>query len=147
MNTPTLDPRAAELLRGSILSTSRGRRLHRLHAVLLVARGLSCRQAAGRRGAAPRTVLYWVRRFERENVKGLSEKQHPGRPRRLRGPLGQAVEAALSAPPSAPDARRGRWTGGALSAHLLRAHGVSLSARQCQRLLRERRAGAKQHEQ
>jgi transposase len=131
MQTPTLDPGAAASLRGAILSTSKGRRLHRLHAVLLVARGMSCRRAAALLGASPRSVLYWVRRFEAEDLSGLSERRKPGRPRSLSG--------ALAQPPSPSESRHGRWSGAALSAHLLRVHRLVLSVRQCQRLLRERR--------
>lgn len=134
MRTP-LSLGAARDLRGAILATARGRRAHRLHAVLLVARGLSCRQAAALLGASPRAVSYWVRRFEIENIKGLSEKRHPGRPPRLPGPARAALAAALAAPPPPQDALRGRWTGAALSAHLARLHGIALGARQCQRLL------------
>lgn len=139
MNTPRLDPGAADALRGAILSTARGRRWHRLHAVLLVARGLSCRQAASLLGASPRAVLYWVRRYGDGNIGNLSERRHPGRPPRLRGELGAAVDDALAGVPPEQDAPRGRWTGAALRAHLARVHGVALSVRQCQRLLRERR--------
>jgi transposase len=139
MQTPALDPGAAASLRGVILSTSKGRRLHRLHAVLLVARGLSCRKAAALLGASPRSVLYWVRRFEKEALSGLSEKRKPGRPRSLSGAAAAAVAAALAQPPAPSESRHGRWSGAALSAHLLRVHQLVLSVRQCQRLLRERR--------
>jgi hypothetical protein len=56
---------------------------HRLHGVLLVAQGMSCRQVAGLLGDGPRTVQYWVHAFEREGLAGLQEGERPGRPRRL----------------------------------------------------------------
>lgn len=37
---------------------------HRLHGVLLVAQGLTCPEVGHLLGDAPRTVEYWVRRFE-----------------------------------------------------------------------------------
>ena len=37
---------------------------HRLHAILLVAQGMSGRDVARVLGDSPRTVAYWVRRFE-----------------------------------------------------------------------------------
>jgi transposase len=56
---------------------------HRLHGVLLVAQGMSCGQASDLLGDAPRTVAYWVRRFERDGLGSLTEEERPGRPRRL----------------------------------------------------------------
>ena len=56
---------------------------HRLHAVLLVAQGLSCRKVAQLLGDSPRAVAYWARRFENEGLAGLAEAERPGRPRRL----------------------------------------------------------------
>jgi len=48
---------------------------HRLHAVLLVAQGLSCRKAAQLFGDSPRAVAYWARRFEDEGLAGLAEAE------------------------------------------------------------------------
>ena len=38
---------------------------HRLHGVLLVAQGMTCPEVARLLGAAPRSVEYWVHRFQR----------------------------------------------------------------------------------
>ena len=46
---------------------------HRLHAVLLVAQGMSGRKVAQLLGDSPRSVAYWVRRFEEEGLAGLAE--------------------------------------------------------------------------
>ncbi|MDR2054805.1 MAG: helix-turn-helix domain containing protein [Desulfovibrio sp.] len=48
---------------------------HRLHALLLVAQGMSCRQVARLLGDAPRTIAYWVNRFEDEGFAGESVYQ------------------------------------------------------------------------
>ena len=56
---------------------------HRLHGVLLVAQGMTCPEVARLLGDAPRTVEYWVRRFEEEGLTGLVEGERPGRPPRL----------------------------------------------------------------
>lgn len=127
-------------LRRAILSSPEGRRAYRLHAVLLVGRGLSCRRAAALIGASPRAVSYWVRRYRDKSVAGLEEKPHLGRRPRLSARELAELPALLSAPPPAQDAVSGRWTGAALRRHLQRARGVSLSVRQCQRLLRARPA-------
>ena len=39
---------------------------HRLHGVLLVAQGMTCPEVARLLGDAPRSVEYWVHRFERQ---------------------------------------------------------------------------------
>ena len=44
---------------------------HRLHGILLIAQAMSGRQVAQLLGDAPRTVAYWVRRFEEEGLAGL----------------------------------------------------------------------------
>ena len=56
---------------------------HRLHGVLLVAQGMTCPEVARLLGDAPRSVEYWVHRYEREGLDGLTEGDRPGRPRRL----------------------------------------------------------------
>lgn len=56
---------------------------HRLHAVLLVAQGVSCTKAASLLGDSPRTVHYWVNRFEEEGFAGLADADRPGRPKKM----------------------------------------------------------------
>jgi transposase len=51
---------------------------HRLHGVLLVAQGMTYPEVGHLLGDAPRTVEYWVRRFEREGLTGLTEGERPG---------------------------------------------------------------------
>ena len=45
----------------------------RLHGVLLVAQGMTCPEVAQLLGDAPRSVVYWVGRFEKEGLAGLWE--------------------------------------------------------------------------
>ena len=73
---------------------------HRLHAVLLVAQGLSCRKVAQLLGDSPRAVAYWARRFEDEGLAGLAEAERPGRPRRLQPDQLNQIDAALRNSPS-----------------------------------------------
>ena len=56
---------------------------HRLHCVLLVASGLSCEQTAKLFRDSPRTLVNWVRRFDRQGLAGLAEGNHSGRPARI----------------------------------------------------------------
>ena len=55
----------------------------RLHGVLLVAQGLSCPDVGRLLDDSPRTVEYWVQRFETPGVAGLSEGERTGRRQRL----------------------------------------------------------------
>lgn len=110
---------------------------HRLHGVLLVAQGMTCPQAARVLGDAPRTVEYWVQRFERRGFAGLAEGARSGRPRRLTDAQMATVEEAIrKTPAEAGLAEGGVWDGKTLSAYLRQELGVQLAVRQCQRLFR-----------
>src|SRR5258708_12228823 len=88
------------VLEDEIRRSNESRYDHRLHGVLLVAHGISCREAAGVLGDAPRTVENWVHRFESDGLAGLTEGERPGRPSRLSPTQLAAVESALrQAPP------------------------------------------------
>ena len=56
---------------------------HRLHGLLLVTGGQSCRQVAQLFDEDPRTVQRWVRTFEERGFDGLRDGQRTGRPRTL----------------------------------------------------------------
>src|SRR5713101_5854461 len=56
---------------------------HRLHGMLLVSAGQSCREVARLFGEDATTVQRWVRRFERGGLEALREGERPGRPRML----------------------------------------------------------------
>ena len=51
-------------LQDEIRRSEESRYDHRLHGVLLVAQGMTCREAGKLLGDAPRTVEYWVHEFE-----------------------------------------------------------------------------------
>jgi len=70
-------------LQDEIRRSEESRYDHRLHGVLLVAQGMTCPEVAHLLGDAPRSVEYWVGRFERDGLAGLLEGERPGRPRRL----------------------------------------------------------------
>src|SRR6202795_3545340 len=56
---------------------------HRLHGLLLVANGQSCRGVAELFGEDATTVQRWVRRFEERGLEGLRDGERTGRPRSL----------------------------------------------------------------
>jgi transposase len=111
---------------------------HRLHGVLLVAHGLTCPQAAELLGDAPRSVEYWVNRFETKGFAGLAEQPKSGRPARLSSKHLRKIEAALrQSPKEVGLSGANLWDGKTLAAFVQQQLGVSLGVRQCQRLFRQ----------
>ena len=134
MRTPPLGPSDFEELRALATASAGARKQHRLHAVMLVAGGLSCRRVAGLFGASPRSVEYWVVRYKLYKNKGLSDKKKPGRPSRLSAEARERVAAALASPPLGVLAPGASWSGTALREYVSREFGVTLGVRQAQRL-------------
>ena len=124
-------------LQDEIRRSEESRYDHRLHGVLLVAQGMSCRQVSDLLGDAPRTVAYWVRRFEHDGLGGLTEEERPGRPRRLTERQIQGIDAALRRTPADFGLTGNLWDGKTLSAYVKKQWDVGLSTRQCQRLFRQ----------
>ena len=110
---------------------------HRLHAVLLVAQGMTAPQVARLLGDSPRTVVNWVQRFEIQGLVGLSDGERSGRPRKLSHAQLNKVQAILRDSPTAVGLPTQMWDGPTLSAYLQRDLGVKLKVRQCQRLFRQ----------
>lgn len=110
---------------------------HRLHGLLLVANGQSCRQAAGLLGENPRTVQRWVRSYERDGFDGLRDGARSGRPPLLDDARRAALEADLRDRPDSFGLVGHLWDGPLLREHLRRRYGVKLGVRQCQRLFRQ----------
>lgn len=129
-------PLAVLALQEEILRSDESRYDHRLHGVLLVAQGMSCRQAALVLGDAPRTVEYWVRDYGSRGLAGLHEKERTGRPPRLIAEQLNIIGRTLRRPPEAAGISANLWDGKALAAFVVRKFSVSLGVRQCQRLFR-----------
>ena len=123
-------------LQDEIRRSEESRYDHRLHGVLLVAQGLTCPEVAGLLGDAPRSVQYWVRRFEEEGLAGLQEGERSGRPNRLSPRQLAEVDAVLRKSPRAVGMGGNLWDGKTLAAWIERQHGTVLGVRQCQRLFR-----------
>jgi transposase len=124
-------------LQDEIRRTEASRYDHRLHGVLLVAQGMTCPEAGRFLGDAPRTVEYWVRRFEKRGFSGLAEGARPGRPKRLSEAQLQEVQAVLRRAPREVGLRGTLWDGKTLQAWLARHYRVELGVRQCQRMFRQ----------
>ena len=119
-------------LQDEIRRSEESRYDHRLHGVLLVAQGMSCPEVSRLLGDAPRTVEYWVRRFEDKGLAGLVEGERSGRPRRLNDKQLEEINLALRQTPEFVGITSGLWDGKGLAAFIKKRYGVTLGVRQCQ---------------
>jgi transposase len=124
-------------IRQEIVRSEESRYDHRLHGVLLVSQGLSCRRVAEYLGQDAVTVQRWVGRFNERGFAGLQEIERPGRPRSLNEPRWSRLEADLRRSPGDFGYGQNLWDGKVLSHHLQQRYGVDLGVRQCQRLFRQ----------
>ena len=77
------DPALVLALQDEMRRSDEARYAHRLHAVLWVAQGQSCRSVAKSLGDSPRSVQYWAKSFEARGFSGLLAKSKPARPSTL----------------------------------------------------------------
>ena len=119
-------------LQDEIRRSEEARYDHRLHGVLLVAQGMSCPEVSHLLGDSPRTVEYWVRRFEEKGLAGLVEGERSGRPGRLNDEQMEEIKSALRQPPESVGIATGLWDGKGLSAFIKKRYGVALGVRRCQ---------------
>jgi transposase len=124
-------------LQDEIRRTHEARYDHRLHAILLVAQGISCRDVAMLLGDSVRAVQYWVHRFEEEGLSGLVEDEKPGRPRRLTSEQLNRITVVLRGSPNMVGMSANLWDGKTLAAFILKEWNIVLGVRQCQRLFRQ----------
>ena len=110
---------------------------HRLHGLLLLAAGHSCREVAELFGEDETTVQRWVHRFEEGGLQGLRESRRPGRPRSLDPARWRELEGDLRKSPQDFGLSATVWDGASLSEHLRRRFDVHLGVRQCQRIFRQ----------
>jgi transposase len=119
-------------LQDEIRRSKESRYDHRLHGVLLVAQGMSCPEVSRLLGDSPRTVEYWVRRFEDKGLAGLVEGERAGRPRRLSDDQLEEIDSVLRQGPESVGIARGLWDGKGLSEFIKRRYGITLGVRQSQ---------------
>jgi transposase len=131
------NPEASVLtLQHEIERSEESRYDHRLHGVLLVARGLTAPEAADLLGDAARTVELWVHRFERNGPVSLREGRRSGRPSRLNPEQLARAQAAVRTTPAEVGLSADLWNANTLSAYL-NSLGINLKPRQCHNLLRQ----------
>lgn len=124
-------------LQDEIRRSQEARYDHRLHAVLLIAQGVTCSKAATLLGDSPRTIQYWVRRFEDEGFAGLADTDRPGRPKKLSEQQLVEINKALRGPPRSYGLNTNIWDGKTLSSFIKQQYSIDLGVRQCQRLFRQ----------
>jgi transposase len=123
-------------LQDEIRRSDESRYDHRLQGVLMVAQGLSCTEVARLLGDAPRTVAYWVQRFEEEGLFGLTEGDRSGRPRRLNPEQLNRIGVALRGSPNDFELGANLWDGKTLAEFISREWKITLGVRQCQRVFK-----------
>ena len=104
-------------LQNEIRRSEESRYDHRLHGVLLVAHGMNCCQVADMLGDAPRTVAYWVERFEQKGLGGLHEGSRSGRPSKLNADQIADLQKVLRGKPSEVGLSGNLWDGKTMSAY------------------------------
>lgn len=130
-------PTVIAALQNEIQRSADARYDHRLHGLLLVAQGMNCCEVASLLGDAPRTVAYWVERFDARGLAGLQEGERTGRPAKLGTAQLADVQKALRGKPSEAGLEGNLWDGKTLAAYVRATHRVQLGARHCRRLLRQ----------
>lgn len=120
-----------------IMRSEESRYDHRLHGVLLICNGFSSNEVAEVFGHSPRTVQYWIHRFEESGFAGLEETPRPGRPSRIEEAVLEEISQQLRQYPRELGYAQNLWDGKLLSHHLKERFGISLGVRQCQRLFRQ----------
>jgi transposase len=124
-------------LQGEIRRSQEARYDHRLHAILLVAQGMTCPDVATLLGDSPRSVQYWVNRFEQEGFSGLADADRPGCPRKLEDHHLDIINKALRKLPRDAGIPTNIWDGKSLSAFIKQQFDIDFGVRQSQRLFRQ----------
>lgn len=128
------DKNAIYVLQDEIQRSEQARYDHRLHAVLLIAKGITCPAVAEMLGDPERTIRYWVQRYVNDGLQGLIENERSGRPSRLEPKQIDKIGKVLRRSPEAVGLRGAIWDGRTLSAYIQNEFGIKLGVRQCQRL-------------
>ncbi len=123
-------------IRQEIQRSPESRYDHRLHGLLLIASGQSCRQVAQLFQEDVRTIQRWVRTFELRGFDGLRDGERRGRPRSLSVVQWSSLGDDLRRDPREFGLAGHLWDGKLMSEHLRRRYGVDLGVRQCQRVFR-----------
>jgi len=125
------------VLQDEIQRSEQARYDHRLHTVLLVAKGMTCPAVAELLGDPERTIRYWVQNYISDGLQGLVENERSGRPPRLESRHIDKIGKVLRGTPEDVGLCGAIWDGKTLSAYIQSEFGITLGTRQCQRLFRD----------
>ncbi|HZH28286.1 MAG TPA: helix-turn-helix domain-containing protein [Azospirillaceae bacterium] len=124
-------------LRRVLAETSDLRLFRRAQAVLLVARGGSCRAAAELAGATERAVGLWVGRYlRRRRAEDLADAPRSGRPPAAAGLTDELLAREFEKDPQSLGYRATAWTVPLLAGHLGRRCGCPVTRRTLRRRMR-----------
>ncbi|MBI4330963.1 MAG: cyclic nucleotide-binding domain-containing protein [Chloroflexi bacterium] len=122
-------------IRREMARSREGRYFHRLHVISHVLSGVNPSEAARFYGLSPRTVEHWVHSFVSGGLNALDEKKRAGRPSRLAPTQKEKLRSEMRRSPGELGYDQDAWDCVLLSKHLKRRYSVSLSVRQCRRLI------------
>lgn len=107
---------------------------HRLHGVLLVAKGRNCYDVAEILGHSSKTIESWVHQFNDLGLEGLRDEIRPGRPTKISESINLEINKDLRKNPRELGYTQNLWDGKLLSYHLRKKYAISMGVRQAQRL-------------
>ena len=123
-----------DLIRDEIHRNDESKYDHRLHGLLLVARGHTCSSVADLLGHSVKTIENWVNRFNKGGFNSLMDDPHTGRPPTLSKNQLSEIDKDIRLDPQSLGYSQNLWNGKLLSHHIFNKFEVHLSVRQCQRL-------------
>ncbi len=122
------------LIQAKISNNDESRYHHRLHGVLLVAKGHSCSKVAEYFDHSVKTIENWVNRFNEGGFEALRDEKRTGRPSFLSDEQLHELSLILRKDPKTIGYNQNLWDGKLLSYHIETTYGITISVRQCQRL-------------
>jgi transposase len=125
----TITKQFLKTLRGE---SPRERLLHRFHCVAMALNGSSASEAGRIYGASPRAVAYWVTQFQQHGIEGLEEEARSGRPSLLSKDQSSRLQTFMKQ----AGAKSKPVNAYSISDFLLKEFGLSLTYRQCWRILK-----------
>ena len=124
-----------ETIRAEFRNSDEARYIHRLHGVLLVLLGLSTVKAGKLLGDPQRTVAHWVIQFRKHGLAGLRDAEKLGRPETLSPAEKETLVRALAKSPRESGMKADAWTNIIVASFLQKQFSVTLTIRQCSRLM------------
>jgi len=121
-----------QMVRDLCAESPEKRLLHRLHCVTLVVNGFSASEVGRIFGDSPRAVAYWVTHFKKDGIDGLWDESRPGRPSKLNPSQMKRLQTFVKQ----SHARSRPVKAQTLSEYISKQFGISLTPRQCWRILR-----------